>query len=269
MKLALMSAFLALPLAAQPSVGCKVSFGSSSVMRDLYGGKVSVIQGRVNCQNFGIAASSISGVTIDYSLPTVNTVPAGDASAMLTKTYNNQPGKRISRDLTTGLGAFGALEAAKTISIGAGPAGIVVAAIVTAIQYIIPSFTANEPALNLSNQCDNIAGITLAAGQTLTCTIYIRKPGKGDPPLPAAFQFAINAALPGTVTTPIAPPVSLRPPAPRASFEGPAPTDGAVVASDASGWASAEETYELAREHALTIKILKAHADALAAVEAR
>lgn len=211
MKTALLFLAALLPLAAQPNVYCKVSFGSSATMHDLYGGKASVIQARVNCLNGSAAPAQISGVLIDLSLPSVNTIPAADASALLTKTYRNQTGERLSRDLTTGLGAFGVLEASKAITLSAGPAGWVVAGIIAAIQYVVPSFTANEPPLNLANQCDTVSDIMIPASASFSCTMYIRKPAKTDPALPAAFTFAISAT-PAPAPPPPAPPVQLKKP---------------------------------------------------------
>ena len=143
------------------------------------------------------------------ALPTLDTIPASDASAMLTRTYNNQPGQRVARDLTTGLGVWGVIELSGKIAFSSTVVGAVVSSVVAAIQYIIPTFTNNEPPLNLSNQCDGITGVTLAAGQSLTCTIYINKPPKGSTQIPSAFCFTLG----GTPVTPLppAPPVQLRP----------------------------------------------------------
>lgn len=186
--------------AAIPSYGqvlCKLSIESSFTMKGLYGGKVTVLQGRVTCKNYGTAPVSIGGSEIDLSLPVINTLPASDASALLTRTYKNQPGQRISRDLTTGLGALGVLEAAKVIALPAGPIGLAVAGAVGVIQYVIPSLTTNEPALDLSNQCDSVQGIALAAGATLFCKLYLNKPPKNSPPVPASMEFALaNGTVP-------------------------------------------------------------------------
>ena len=204
-----------LPLTAQTGIPCKLALGSSATMKGLYGGRTQVIQGRVSCSNTSLNNVTISGVNLDLALPTLDTIPASDASAMLTRTYNNQPGQRVARDLTTGLGVWGVIELSGKIAFSSTVVGAVVSSVVAAIQYIIPTFTNNEPPLNLSNQCDGITGVTLAAGQSLTCTIYINKPPKGSTQIPSAFGFTLG----GTPVTPLppAPPVQLRPQPPGAS----------------------------------------------------
>jgi hypothetical protein len=210
---------LALPICAQTTgIPCVLKLGSSATMRGLYGGKTQVVQGRVSCKNYGLDPITASGVDIDLGTPTLDTVPASDASAMLTRTYYNQKGQVISRDLTTGLGVWGAIELSAKITFSSTIVGAIVMGAVAAIQYIIPSFTNNEPPLNLSNQCDNVSGVTLASGQTLTCTIYITKPPKSTV-LPSTLAFTLGGvpATPGP--PPVAPPLQLKAPHTGASID--------------------------------------------------
>ncbi len=198
-------------LASGQGIVCKASMGSSTTMRDLYGSKVSLIQGRVNCFNNGPSASAISGVAIDISLPGLNTIPASTASAMLAKAYNHQPGERSSRELGAALGAVGILEAARYGSIGAGPLGLIAAAAVGVQQYLIPALKAGEAPLDLTNQCDSFPSTPLAVGGEFTCTFYVKKPVKGDPAISSSFDFAINTA-PAIGPQPEPPPLQLQNP---------------------------------------------------------
>jgi hypothetical protein len=225
MKLLLIG-LLALPLAAQTGIPCTLKLGSSTTMKDLYGGNTTVIQGRVSCKNYGLNPIGVSGVDVDLATPTLDTIPASDAQAMLTKTFNNQTGQRATRDLTSGLGVLGIIElAVKTAKpvLNSTWVGVIITSFVSAVQYIIPSFTANEIPTNFNNQCDAISGITLASGQSITCTIYINKPPKGSTQIPSAFGFTLGATTPVNPLPP-APPVQLRRPEPPggASFSAPA-----------------------------------------------
>ena len=203
--------------AAQPAsqVYCKASQLNSRNMKGLYGGRTEMFQTQIECRNYGLAPAQIDGIAMDLSLPTINSLPSAQASALLTKTFNGQPGQQMARDASIGLGVLGALEAGGG-KVGAflsvGPFGLIVAAVMTVTQYVIPLFTANEPPLNFTNQCDQIsAGMMLAPGASITCMTYIQKPPKGATPLPGAFTFNLVTAPPTPGPLPPAPPVQLRP----------------------------------------------------------
>lgn len=206
-----------LVLAQTPASGpvfCKTSLLNSINMKGLYGGRTPMFQAQVECQNYGLADAKVSAVTIDLSMSTVNSLPAAQASALLTKTFNGQPGQQIAHDSIAAIGILGALQAGKYAFVAAGPFGWVVAGVALATQYIIPLFTANQIPLDFSNQCGNLQnGMMLAAGASMTCTTYIQKPPKGYPLLPGAFTFNLLTDSPPTPgPLPNSAPVQLRRP---------------------------------------------------------
>ena len=221
MKLTLAFLLAALPAFCQaPSAECKASLLGSANMKGIYGGRTSVYQANINCLNLTSGPVVITGVALDLSMATLNTMPSATAQALLTKTYNNQPGQVAGRDMTLGIGVLGVLEASKGLAfLAAGPFGLAVAAVVGAVQYVIPFFTQNEVPLSFGQPCDQVtSGTMIAAGASLTCTAWIQKPPKGAAPLPGAFTFVLvnasNYPVPGPLPPPA--PVQLRP---QASFK--------------------------------------------------
>ncbi len=168
-----------------------------------------MFQTRTSCKNLGLFPQPIDGVTLDLSTPTINSVPSNIASADLQKTYNNQLGQRFSRDSTVGIGVLGMLQAGKYAFLSATPFGIIVAAYAVFTQYVVPLFTANEPPLDFSNQCDQTpAGLVLASGASFSCVGFIQKPAKGQPLLPGSFDFYLLGSNSGAppIPGPIPPP---------------------------------------------------------------
>ncbi len=216
MKLLFICVFAAAGLQAQTpgpqgAVACKLTIEGSATAKKLTGGKLSLYKGRIEGKNYSSSTTAITGVDIDLSLSTIDTLAAIDAQALMNLAYTNQPGQRAARDLAAGIGALGALEAAKVLGLAAGPFGWIVAGGAILTQYLIPLFTAGQPALDLSNPCDSLQ-TTLTPGQSFACTIYIQKPPKKAPRLPSAITFDLALAASAPNGLPPAPaPLMLRP----------------------------------------------------------
>lgn len=212
--LALLGVWLAVPALAQPSqslVYCSAHLESSFMAKDLYGGKLGFFIATIECKNYSATPSpQISGVDFDLSMSNTDTVDTGDASAIITKTFNAQKGQQWSRGVNTATGSIGAGLALNAVKITARGAGLIMGISSIVEEFIIPLFTANEPPLDLSNQCGSLQPMLIPAMGDLKCKAYIVQPPKGQPLLPSVIPFTILTAPPAIPAPPPIAPVKLR-----------------------------------------------------------
>lgn len=205
---------LAIPMAAQTPatqgiVACKLSIEGSQTMKDLYGGKVPLYAGNVTCKNYAsVTVGPIGAADLYLALGTINTMTAADASALLTKTYSRSVASQAGTAVQSANTGLGLLAGLKQLSISASSLGWIGFGVGIFSQAVLPFFTAGQPNLTslLANQCDSMSNVSLAPGQSISCTIYIQKPPKKTV-LPGAVPFDLVPSGPPT-------PGSLPPPAP-------------------------------------------------------
>lgn len=212
-RLALLSAFLAIPVLAQSSdvVACKLSILNSINAKTLFG-RVDLFKARNVCKNYSTADVPFGGTDIELSLGTVNTLSQSDAEALLNHSYNDQAPKKLSNVITSAAMGIGlAAAGGSPIVLSARTLAYLLFGVTFGQQVVLPFLTSNVPALDLSSPCGGIpADYVLKSGSSVACTVYVQKPPKGSTRLPATitYNIALSAPTPGPLPNPT--PVQLR-----------------------------------------------------------
>ena len=179
--------------AATGIVAGQLTIEGPALMKTLYGGRVPVLVGNIVVKNYSQSAIQVGSADIYLALSTIDTVPASDASAALTKVYGYSKTQRLIQLGQAVAGGVGILAATSSpISVGVKTLGYLLFGSAE-LSQAVNVFTADQPNLSslLSNSCDSLpSGMALVSGGSLQCKVYIQKPARGAA-LPSAIAFQL------------------------------------------------------------------------------
>jgi hypothetical protein len=199
MRLALLSVFLALPIAAQPVIYGKLTVSQQAITKRLAGKQARAIMlGNLNVCATAPVSDSVTDLKIHIS--SVDFLDEVDAVNLLTQAFNNQTPQRLINDATLASGAIGAAAALRAGLTSLPVIGWLLAGISFLQTEVGPMLAANEIPLasTLSNQLVNMGtnGIVQLGPQSCisNARVFVTRAGKGFP-VPFIQNFSY---VPGT-----------------------------------------------------------------------
>lgn len=189
-------------------VNGKLVIDSSMMAKKLYGSRLPVLHGSAQVSNQGPATVNINTSTINLALSTVPTVSSSEGQALVNQSFAKEPASRVMNILTMVAAGVGlASGVGSAVHIGAKALAYLLFGVAFGNQGVLPFLQATQIALPTFHPCDQL-NVSLAAGQSLNCDVWVEKPPKGYT-LQSAVPFTLESVPPNAPPPPV-PPVQLR-----------------------------------------------------------